>query len=349
MGTLSEYLKGVQARSLSVSAVRCKAAVSAMVEESRLMEGPSAVGDGSPVRISVADFAKRMVPMGPTEFTRDVMRGTAMVLENGENPLRLNLFAVSIRIFLDHLMDALAPREQVEACRWFEFVAEQDKPTRKQRLAYGLHGGFTSAEVKELTGIDVDELLKEVVDAYGELNKHVHGREDTIVRDIREQDAIADDVLGALAGLMEAQRDCRSEIVDAIADSLQSETVQKFTTETVEKLDILATHHTVDWVGVDEQRVLNIDATHVEYEITGSLGVTLLYGSGSDRRSGEGAEMSDEFPISLRFRVPVEEPHNLALAEITGEVDTSAWYGSDDDEDVRHDGEDWEWTTAEAE
>ncbi|MCW6537654.1 hypothetical protein [Sphingomonas lycopersici] len=281
--------------------------------------------------IDVAKLGHSMIDLAPTEFTRDAMLGAALALDQRENPLRLNLFSAAIRIFLDHVMDALAPREQVEACRWFEPVEGQDKPVRKARLTYALIGGLTVDQVDELTGIDVKPLINEVIAAYSALNKHVHGREDTIVRDLGEQDAIAHDVLGALADLLEAQRDYRDEIVRGIADALQSEAVQAFTTETVGEIDILAAHHTIDWVGIDERWVVGITASHVEYEITGSVGVTLLYGSGSDRRRGDGAEMADEFPIGMRFRAPVETPVDLGAAEITSEVDTSGWF--DDGED----------------
>jgi len=136
----------------------------------------------------------------------------------------------------------------------------------------------------------------------------------------------------ALAELLQAQRDYRWEIVDGIADGLQREAVEKFTTETVGEIDILATHHTVDWVGIDERHVVGITATHVEYEITGSVGVTLLYGSGGDRRRGDGPEIGEEFPIAMGFRVPVETPQDLGEAEITSEIDTAAWFGEDDDD-----------------
>jgi hypothetical protein len=139
-------------------------------------------------------------------------------------------------------------------------------------------------------------------------------------------------VLGALAELLEAQREYRSEIIRGIADSLRSEAVQAFTTETIGEIDILATHHTVDWVGIDERWVVGITASHVEYEINGSIGVTLLYGSGSDRRRGDGHEMTDEFPIGMRFKVPVEAPVDLSEAEITSEIDTSAWFDDGEDE-----------------
>ncbi len=293
-----------------------------------MYEGIAEKGNSATGR-DVAEIARSMVSMAPTEFTRDVMRGAAMVLDNRENPLRLNLFAVSIRIFLDHMMEALAPREQVEACRWFAFEQGQDVPTRRQRLAYGLHGGFTPAQVTELSGYNAENLVKEVVDAYRELNRHVHGREDTIVRDVDEQDAIGAEILDALTGLLEAERECRREIVDGIADSLQSQVVEQFLTDTIENLDIMASHYVIEWVGVDERRIVGIDAKLIEYEVTGSVGVTLQYGSSGDRRRGEGAEISEEFPISVRFQVPVDDPHDLSLAEITNHVDTSAWYGDD--------------------
>ncbi len=287
-------------------------------------------------KVDVAKLAHSMTELAPTEFTRDAMRGAALVLDARENPLRLNLFASAIRIFLDHMMDALAPRMEVEACRWFEPVEGQDKPIRNARLTYALIGGFTTNQVEEPTGIEVKPLIKEVIAAYGKLSKHVHGREDTVVRDGDEQDLVAEEVLCTLAELLEAQREYRSEIINAIADSLQSETIEKFTTETAEEVDIIATHHTIDWVAIDDRAVVGITAAHVEYEITGSIGVTLLYGSGRDRSNSHGAQMTDQFPISKRFRVPIETPHDLGQAEIISYINTTSWYdhGEDDGDEL---------------
>lgn len=303
-----------------------------MVDEPEVAVTVAEAEAAAPYHRDVAKLAHSMISLAPTDFTRDVMLGAALVLDQRENPLRLNLFAVAIRIYLDHVMDALAPQAEVEACRWFEPVDGQDKPVRNARLTYALIGGLTAEQVKALTGIDVTPLIKEVIAAYGKLNKHVHGRDGTVERDIDRQDVVADEVLDALAELLEAQREYRREIVNGIADSLHSEAVKKFTTETVGDIDELATHHTVDWVGINERSVVGITASHVEYEITGSVGVTLLYGSGSDRRRDDGAQLTDEFPIAMRFRVPVETPDDLGEAEITSEIDTSAWFDHEDDE-----------------
>ena len=77
-------------------------------------------------KVDVARLAHSMIDLAPTDFTRDAMLGAALVLDTRENPLRLNLFASAIRIFLDHMMDALAPQGEVEACRWFRPVEGQE-------------------------------------------------------------------------------------------------------------------------------------------------------------------------------------------------------------------------------
>ncbi len=106
-----------------------------------------------------------MIGLAPTKFTRDAMLDAALTLDQRENPPPLNLFATAIRILLDHVMDALAPREQVEACRWFEPVEGQERPVRNARLTYALIGGLTLEQVEKIAGLDVKPLIKEVIGA----------------------------------------------------------------------------------------------------------------------------------------------------------------------------------------
>lgn len=99
-------------------------------------------------KVDVARLAHSMIDLAPTDFTRDAMLGAALVLDTRENPLRLNLFASAIRIFLDHMMDALAPQEEVEACRWFRPVGRGRRdacvpgrrPQRRSRRTGRGHG-----------------------------------------------------------------------------------------------------------------------------------------------------------------------------------------------------------------
>jgi len=39
----------------------------------------------------------------------------------------------------------------------------------------------------------------------------------------------------------------------------------------------------------------------------------------------------------MRFKVPIEAPHDLERAEITSGVDTSDWFDNDDDNDDNDD------------
>ena len=49
------------------------------------------------------------------------------------------------------------------------------------------------------------------------------------------------------------------------------------------------------------------------------------WGSNSDVRRGDGAELEQSFPFRCEFQVPVDDPWELDLAEPTFGVDTSEW------------------------
>lgn len=71
------------------------------------------VGGAMPAERAAIDVARlphSLTGLAPTDFDRDAMLGAALALEQRDNPLRLNQFATAIRIFLDHVMDALSPR-----------------------------------------------------------------------------------------------------------------------------------------------------------------------------------------------------------------------------------------------
>ena len=45
----------------------------------------------------------------------------------------------------------------------------------------------------------------------------------------------------------------------------------------------------------------------------------------SDLRRGDGAEVEQSFPFSCEFQLPLDDPWDLDLAELSYEVDTGSW------------------------
>ena len=78
----------------------------------------------------------------------------------------------------------------------------------------------------------------------------------------------------------------------------------------------------------DEMRVLSIDGDTIRYEITGSVDVTLHYGSGSDA-----ATIEENFSFTCTTAASTAEPLKLLSSQTEMKVDTSSWHGEPDEDD----------------
>ncbi|MGO7613618.1 hypothetical protein ACC689_20310 [Rhizobium ruizarguesonis] len=276
--------------------------------------------------MAAADKLLELVELEIDSFSKDALTGAARVLVDTENPLRLVFFSVSIRILLEHIMGTLAPGNEVESCSWFELEPERDGPVRAQRIQYWLQGGLTDEFLLEELGFNPRPIRSRVLRSFNRLSKHVHARQDTLITNLQLQDREVAPVVDDVVDLFAAYFEYRSALIDPLIESLDEEAVNDLMSETLQELDELATHHGIEEVYTEHTEVVEITAASVRYRASGSIAVSLQWGSNSDVRRGEGAEMDKRFPFSCDFVVPTEDPRNLALAEIASGVDTDSWW-----------------------
>lgn len=275
--------------------------------------------------------------IAPDDFVRKGLASAAEILRNRALPLRLNLFAASVRMLLEHVMGPLAPTDQVEACSWYKPFEKEKKPIRAQRIQYWLQGGLSDDFLSETLNLEPAEMRKELLAAFNELSKHVHGRVDTVVDDPAAQDAEAAGIIDAIENLLTTYHDCRSELIEPLVDELDEGAMDALLSETILSVDELASHHSIDSIDIEATEVVSIGAREVRYAARGTVDVTLQFGSNGDLRREDGAELDENFPFSVTFDVPIDDPRDLARAEIISGVDTSAWYGHDREDEVDDD------------
>jgi hypothetical protein len=157
------------------------------------------------------------------------------------------------------------------------------------------------------------------------LSKHIHGRENTIVLDLREQEIIAAATLAAMGAFLDAMRECRAAVLEPIVEALDEAAVDALITDTIDAVDELASHHSVEEVYVDDVIVASIGAETITYRAKGTLSVVLQWGSNSDVRRGDGIELPQSFPFYFDIEVPLSEPWELGYAETSYVVDTGEW------------------------
>jgi hypothetical protein len=185
----------------------------------------------------------------------------------------------------------------------------------------------------EEAGIDVEHLHDEAIHAVDQLSKFTHIRPGVVVTDQAPIEAFISDALAALEGLFASFEQCRKQVVEAIFDHLDEEVVSALISETIQNLDDLASHHSIEEVCTEQMEVTGITHEAVNFAISGTVSVELQWGSNSDVRRGDGAIMEQGFPFSVTMWSPVDDI--TRLQDVDYSVDTSSWWEGYYDEDER--------------
>ena len=267
-------------------------------------------------------------------FERKLFQACLANLNARGNPLRFNNFAYSIRELIRHTLARLAPTGNVENCGWYEnSTGEKGKISRGERITYAVQGGLQDEFVENSLDLDVADLRKRLVASIDGLSKFTHVGEDTFGISDDDCDRRAEVVLTALEEFRRLVVSCRSAVVEAIRGQLEESVIEEVLSDSIDSIDELATHHSVEGVDIDDLFVTGIDDVFIYVHAVGFIDVGLQWGSNSDIRNDIGAEGDDSFPIEVDLTVDLNDLTKISLVESTVRVDTSRWYGDDEDLD----------------
>lgn len=272
-------------------------------------------------------LVKRLEDRLPDQFARDLLKGALGALAQENVATRAQHFSVSMRDLSDHMLKQLAPDDAViKRCAWYEQYPKLDGPTRRQRALYASRGGLSDAFLRNELKLDPDEFHDQIGPAFKQLNDCTHLKPNTVITEPVELEDLANKTIGALVEIFDATEEVRGEIVSRIGTHLYDEAVGAFINETIDSLDLIAGNYETGGIFYDELRVLSIDADTIRYEITGSVDVTLHYGSGADATTIE-----ENFPFTCTTAASAIEPLKLLSDQTEMDVDTSSWRGEDEE------------------
>jgi hypothetical protein len=232
-----------------------------------------------------------------------------------------------MRELFGHTLHALAPDANVTKCEWFKRVPKTNGPTRRQRAKYATQGGLSDDYIDEI-GVNVKHLHDAAIKAVDKMSKYTHVRPGTIVDNPYEIAVFVDGAMHALLGLFASFAECRSRVLDALSGEIDDEAVNALITETIQSVDELATHHSVEEVYVERTRVVSLTHDTIYIKATGTLAVELQWGSNSDLSRGDGATLDDSFPFEVTMQSPIDDVSSFYEVEYS--VDTSTWFADED-------------------
>ncbi|HET7085150.1 MAG TPA: hypothetical protein VFI23_10290 [Rhizomicrobium sp.] len=264
------------------------------------------------------------------DFSQRLLSGALQVIPDQANPIRLSQFAAAMRELFNYTLHTLAPDGNVTKCVWFKLEPGTASPTRRQRAKYATQGGLSDEYVAEI-GVDVEHLHDEAIAAIGEMSKYTHVRPGTLVEDQGVIDAFVNDAMTALLGLFSSFEHCRETVIEALVNEIDDEAVNALITETIQEVDQLSSHHSIEEVYVDKMRIVSLTQDAISFEVTGSLAVELQWGSNSDVRRGDGATLDQSFPFTVTMCCPVDDVSTFY--DVVYGVDTSEWTDRRDERD----------------
>lgn len=259
-------------------------------------------------------------------FLKTVLRGCIKVGKQKNNPIRGNFVAAGLREAVNHIIHKLAPDDEVRGCGWFIQAEDTDTVTRKQRAIYIIKGGLPNEFVKQELQIEVGPDAKALADMINGLNRSTHVRPNTILAGGAPVRRLFHDVLDAVDALLDAAEDSRSAVREAVASALHNGVFERLISETIQELDELSTHTTVDHHWIDAIEVEDINSETIRYEVAGTVAVELQYGSDSDVRADIGFRTMDSYPYEATVTCAVTNPLSVDPGDIELKVDNSSFF-----------------------
>lgn len=287
-----------------------------------------AQGQAEPSRLET--LAAALGSLLTDEFSTQVLSGSMMAFGVAANPLRLSHFSAGLRELYGHTLQMVAPDDDVKSCGWFSPETQDGRPSRRQRIRFGIQGGMSDEAVSAL-GIESDEIHGEMLAVIDQLSKYTHVRPNTIEVSAEEAEAFACDAVATFVGFFETLEECRGGVRRAVEYAVNDHALEVFTQEMFSEIDILSTRSAVDGVQIGSLEITSIGPGLVNYRVTGDVYVELSYGSKSDFQRDMGAEIRTDFPFLLTMSAPVSALR--AFQDPNPSIDTSSWYDDGDSED----------------
>lgn len=259
-------------------------------------------------------------------FLKKLCKGAIQTGRDKANPIRGNLVASALRELATHILHSLAPEDEVRRCVWFEQAKDTKTVTRGQRARYIVQAGLPNDFVTEKLKVDAAAMAKPLLNAMDTLHKATHVKPETVVH---KGSAVRDmlfEVLSELHILLEEAQQARHAIKHAVATALHNAVFESLILETIQELDELSTHTRVDGHWIETITVRRLDATLIDYRITGEVEVDLQYGSNSDVDNDIGMRSDDSYPYRAKVTAEAAKPLDINAETIQLAVDTSSFY-----------------------
>jgi hypothetical protein len=257
-----------------------------------------------------------------TNFEKDLFRASIENITLSNSPIRFNNFAYAIRELTRHILARLSPDKKVLKCQWYKNETERENGiSRKQRIYFAIHGGLLPTYVQGTLKIDVEEFNKYFRDIVERLNKFTHIERETFGLDEANTLTYINETLETLVEFFDFIDETNETLSNALSKNIQRALIDSILEQTFSKVDILATHHSLEYVHTENLDLIDIDHEFIYFETDGVIEYRMQWGSNSDVRNGDGVVFNKDFPFKCKVHSKVSSPNDILVDIETIEIE----------------------------
>jgi hypothetical protein len=244
------------------------------------------------------------------------------------NPLRLNNFAYALRELTRHLLHRLAPSDELQSCTWFKpDSTSKTGITRSHRIKFAIQGGLSDFYVINKLKIDeLNDVSINLIKIISELSNYTHVERATFNTELQQVEDVATKCLDATLHFVQKINELRILVAERLFNDVDSVLLDRINSESVEELMELSTHQFIEEIDPDKVVVEKVGVTSLKMQVDGTIHALLMYGSASDRKKDDGAEIPVSFPVHSEMEVHFKQPLGSDIDLDIFKVDTSSWY-----------------------
>ena len=263
-----------------------------------------------------------------SEFHKDIIHSSLIIIENPSIKTRFSNFAANIRELTREILQMLAPDDEVMSCHWYTIETKENERnvTRVQRMIYALKGGLSDDFITQELNIDFDIQVNTLNKMFRQLNKYTHINEKVYYLGDRDGFEMVENTLLALDEFLQKMNEVRTLIIHKLEEILFLQVSEALTNDVIQEVDILATHYWVESSSLNRIVVSKITSKFLFIKAKGSLDVEHQYGSDSDFDRGDGVRFESSYPFDVSLKIKTSNPLNISIEPSDILVDNSSFY-----------------------
>jgi hypothetical protein len=263
------------------------------------------------VKLLLSPDAKKLFDL---PFEQELLKSAYSHLNNLNDPLRCNIFALLLRELIRTTISRMAPDSLVSSSPWYK----SSEVTRRDRYRFVMTGKIPDEQIKNHPNLDTEFVCGNLLSTINKLSKYTHIGSGTINMELQNSIDFQNEVESTIIEFAQTLISTRENMSDILIQLLEEEIKEMLLNDLPDDLAALSSQTLFDSLQISQIDPVDLSVDEPVISGKGTVFVELNYGKGED-----GFSSDDHYPFTFTASL---DPETLIIEEIDTSIDTRSFY-----------------------